>query len=516
MIKSLFPTKKIGGSFKPSKLNEIQKDINSKSRKASGLDILSFFTNDKNERTLKKSVINLKNSLVETFSVARFLRRSSVGINEQLKNISIKGGGGGGFIGGLFGILKGLTGGMFGFLAKALAPLAALGLKFVLPAVAIGGVTLFAGQTIQNMMKTNEEKGDTQVTAPPPVPPPTTVPMNEGTGRDGTFGEGTYGEGRPSDPPPVEDNRNLLQKGIDFLKGKKTEETTESSQQTQTRQSSVPTGGPPTAEEARVAAALVTEAAGGTASTDVLQVAANRVAADGYGDTLTDVFAAPNQFEGVFKRSIDDFREINSVSDAAKFANVDESVIMQRITDIRNEELRKDSADFVGGALEFRGSPQTVRSVNSDSNPYNDIEEIGTTGIIPDSIHRGGAGDNQFLVGPQDAQLSAPAPINISAAPASENISSVAPASAQISSAASSSNVTTLPSVPSVPAASMPSTNIAVIGAPQQQTLMRKNTGGMVPQSSGAGPTVAFYTPTNSDSISRFRAQKEYNILGTA
>ena len=298
----------------------------------------------------------------------------------------------------------------------------------------------------------------------PPVPPPTTVPMNEGDGRDGTFGEGTR-QGRPSDPAPVEDNRNLLQRGIDFLRGKKTEETSS----TQSQQSSVPTGGPPTAEEARIAAALVTELAGGTASTDVLQVAVNRVAADGYGDTLTDVFAAPNQFEGVFKRSTDDFRKINSVSDAARFANVDESTIMQRIADIRNAELRQDSADFVGGALEFRGSPQTVRAVNSDSNPYNDIEEIGTTGIIPDSIHRGGAGDNQFLVGSQDAQLSAPAPVNISAAPSSPSVASA-------------------PAVLSVPAAAMPSTNVAVIGAPQQETQMRRNTGGIVPQSSGNGP----------------------------
>ena len=133
-----------------------------------------------------------------------------------------------------------------------------------------------------------------------------------------------------------------------------------------------------------------------------------------------------------------------------RFANVDESTIMQRIADIRNAKLRQDSADFVGGALEFRGSPQTVRAVNSDSNPYNDIEEIGTTGIIPDSIHRGGAGDNQFLVGSQDAKLSAPAPVNISAAPSSPSVASA-------------------PVVPSVPAAAMPSTNVAVIGAPDKR-----------------------------------------------
>ena len=92
---------------------------------------------------------------------------------------------------------------------------------------------------------------------------------------------------------------------------------------------------------------------------------------------------------------------------------------------------------------------------------------------------------------------SAPAPVNISAAPSTPSVASA-------------------PAVPSVPAAAMPSTNVAVIGAPQQETQMRRNTGGIVPQSSGNGPTVAFLTPTNSDSISRLRAQKEYNILGTA
>ena len=53
--------------------------------------------------------------------------------------------------------------------------------------------------------------------------------------------------------------------------------------------------------------------------------------------------------------------------------------------------------------MEFRGSPQTVRNVNTDNIPSNNIEEIGTTGRVPDSIYRGGRGDNQFLVGPRDA-----------------------------------------------------------------------------------------------------------------
>ena len=162
-------------------------------------------------------------------------------------------------------------------------------------------------------------------------------------------------------------------------------------------------------EEARIAAALVTEGAGGTAATDVLQVVANR--AQKQGKSYTDILAAPNQFQGVFKRGIDKFRNINSIADAAKFAGVDEATIKRYIADIRNENLRADSAKFVGGALEFRGSPRTVRSVNSDSNPYNNIEEIGTTGIIPDSIHRGGVGDNQFLTGPQDPRIKAPAKV---------------------------------------------------------------------------------------------------------
>ena len=53
--------------------------------------------------------------------------------------------------------------------------------------------------------------------------------------------------------------------------------------------------------------------------------------------------------------------------------------------------------------MEFRGSPETVRKVNTDNNPNNNIEEIGTTGRIPDSVYRGGRGDNQFLIGPKDA-----------------------------------------------------------------------------------------------------------------
>ena len=165
-------------------------------------------------------------------------------------------------------------------------------------------------------------------------------------------------------------------------------------------------------EEARIAAALITEGGGGTAATDVLQVAANRVAAPGYGDNLTDVFAQPGQFQGVYDRGLDNYRNIESISDAAKFAGVSEAVVKRYIVDMRNEEFRENSKKFVGGALEFRGSPRTVRAVNSDSNPNNNIEEVGTTGIIPGSIHRGGDGDNQYLTGSGDSMLSVPATID--------------------------------------------------------------------------------------------------------
>lgn len=164
-------------------------------------------------------------------------------------------------------------------------------------------------------------------------------------------------------------------------------------------------------EEARIAAALATEGGGGTAATDVLQVAANRVAAPGYGSNLTEVFAEPGAFQGVYDRGLDNYRNIKSIADAAKFAGVSEAVIKRYIADMRNEDLRKKSAEFVGGALQFRGSPQTVRAVNSDSNSSNNIEEIETTGRIPNSIHRGGAGDNQFLTGPGDPSISAAAEV---------------------------------------------------------------------------------------------------------
>jgi len=155
------------------------------------------------------------------------------------------------------------------------------------------------------------------------------------------------------------------------------------------------------AEEARIAAALVTEGAGGTASTDILQVLANRMEHGGYGNSYTDLLSRKGQFHGVYARygeddesiarAISDFKGIGSIEDAAKFAGVSEKVIRQRIADMRNAELRKSSADHVGGALEFRAAPGYYTRNGLVEG------EMGADGRFHGSKWRGGAGDNQFL-----------------------------------------------------------------------------------------------------------------------
>ena len=164
-----------------------------------------------------------------------------------------------------------------------------------------------------------------------------------------------------------------------------------------------------TPELYRIAAAMVTEGAGGTATTDIMQVLANRKASGRYtgykGDnSYTGLLAADGQFQGVFSRGQDRFVSIQTAEEAAEFANTTVEEILRRIADLKNPQYVKDSAEFVKGAMEFRGSPETVRKVNTDNNLNNNIEEIGTTGRIPDSVYRGGRGDNQFLIGPKDAK----------------------------------------------------------------------------------------------------------------
>ena len=161
------------------------------------------------------------------------------------------------------------------------------------------------------------------------------------------------------------------------------------------------------AEEARIAAALVTEGAGGTASTDILQVLANRLASGRYQDSYTDILAAYNpktatgQFAGVYEnyghgaenhqRALRDFRNIKTIEDAARWARVEPKVIRQRIADMRNDELRRNSAEHVGGALEFRAQPEYYKEHGLVPG------EMGADGRFYGSSWRGGTGDNQYL-----------------------------------------------------------------------------------------------------------------------
>ena len=162
---------------------------------------------------------------------------------------------------------------------------------------------------------------------------------------------------------------------------------------------------PNSAEEIRIAAALSTEAGRGKSATDVLQVVANRKASGykGYkGDnSFTGLLAADNQFQGVYDKGQDAFVKIQTLADAARWAGTTEQVIKGYIADIRDRGYRSDSARFVKGAVQFRGSPTTVLKVNSDNNPNNDII-ADAKGRIPNSAWRGGSGDNQFFTTPGD------------------------------------------------------------------------------------------------------------------
>ena len=178
-----------------------------------------------------------------------------------------------------------------------------------------------------------------------------------------------------------------------------------------------------TAEEYRVAAGLLTEGAKGQAAVDVLQVVANRASAN--GQSYTDVLAAGGQFAGVsIARDAGAFRKITTAEEAAQWANVSVADIMQTVKDMRNQSMRQKAADHVKGATQFRGSPATIRSVNNDGNPNNDVA-ADADGRMPGTSWRGGQGDNQFMtdfsgknnpIGP-DPGINPPANINLSANP---------------------------------------------------------------------------------------------------
>jgi hypothetical protein len=145
----------------------------------------------------------------------------------------------------------------------------------------------------------------------------------------------------------------------------------------------------------RIAAALTTEGSGQQSTVDMMQVVVNRKA-EGYGKTFTDVLAASGQFAGVEKRGTSSFRKIQTLDDASRWSGQSKDTLLKVIKWLQDPTLQQKAASFVGGALEFRGSPATVRAVNSDSDPNNNIQ-ADSRGIIPGSVWRGGNGDNQFI-----------------------------------------------------------------------------------------------------------------------
>ena len=177
------------------------------------------------------------------------------------------------------------------------------------------------------------------------------------------------------------------------------------------------------AEEFRVAAGLLTEGAKGQAAIDVLQVVANRASAN--GQSYTDVLAAGGQFAGVsIARDAGAFRKITTAEEAARWANVSVADIKQTVEDMRNQSMRQKAANHVKGATQFRGSPATIRKVNNDGDPSNDVA-ADEDGRMPGTSWRGGDGDNQFMtdfsgknnpIGP-DPTIGPPANINLSANP---------------------------------------------------------------------------------------------------
>lgn len=170
---------------------------------------------------------------------------------------------------------------------------------------------------------------------------------------------------------------------------------------------------PKSAEMYRIAAALTTEGSSDQGYADMLQVVANRVAHPGYGTNYTDVLGAPGQFQGVYTRGSGAFKSIRTLGQASAWSGQSQATLLKVISLLSDPKRQASAAKFVGGALEFRGSPATVRAVNSDGNPNNNIQ-ADANGIIPGSVWRGTNQDNQFLVDPsKDPMLGGPASLNL-------------------------------------------------------------------------------------------------------
>ena len=266
-----------------------------------------------------------------------------------------------------------------------------------------------------------------------------------------------------------------------------------------------------TPEEFRIAAALASEGGSGVDATDILQVASNRIASGKYGKTYTDVFAQPDQFEGVFSRGLSKYKNIKTKEDAAKFLGVSTSEIDQRLAAIRDPKLRAQSAELVQGALEFRAAPQYYQKEGLVKG------EMDTSGRFYNSKWRGTAGSNQFLTGPKDPKISGPAQIQLST---SQPTSQAAQAQVTQAQAAPGTQAQVAQRVATVsqPAQQKPQINYLPIdmSGGGQQTQQQPSGGGGIsapPSPQQKGPTQPFLPPSNPNNFLTLYSRMVYNIV---
>lgn len=173
---------------------------------------------------------------------------------------------------------------------------------------------------------------------------------------------------------------------------------------------------PKSAEMYRIAAALSTEGTSDQGYADMMQVVANRKAM-GFagGGSYTDILAAGTggnnvAFAGVWDRpgGPSGFRRIQTLSDASKWSGQSEGTLLKIISLMTDPARQASAASFVGGATEFKGSPQNVKgnpNIAADAN-----------GFIPGTVWRGTKFDNQFQVDPSRGDIVRPggaAPLNL-------------------------------------------------------------------------------------------------------
>ena len=184
--------------------------------------------------------------------------------------------------------------------------------------------------------------------------------------------------------------------GLDNLFGDKQESQPTPTQQPPTQQQEE-NSYTQSAEMYRIAAALTTEGNSDQGYADMMQVVANRQAS-GYGETYTDVLAADGQFAGVsVSRNAAEFVNIETLDDASKWSGQSKETLLKVIKLMTDPARQASAASFVKGALEFRGSPATIRLVNSDGDPTNNVE-ADADGRLTGSVWRGTSQDNQFII----------------------------------------------------------------------------------------------------------------------